>query len=79
MSYLTRQQAMDYLGIKNAKMWRLTTQRKIPFYQDGPNGKMLFSQADLDRYMESIKVAAAPPVSAYGTYRKVRSSKRVSA
>ena len=58
MPYLTRTQAMEYLHIKNKKMWQLTKARKIPFYQDTPGGKMLFAQADLDRYLDSLRVEA---------------------
>lgn len=71
MAYMTRTEAMEYLHIKNKKMWQLTTARKIPFYQDAPGGRMFFDQADLDRYKESIRVEA-PKVSAYTTLRKRR-------
>lgn len=73
MNLLTRQQAMEYLHISSKKMWQLTRDRKISFHQDCPNGKMLFSEADLERYVESTKVSA-PVVKAYDTLRKKRIS-----
>lgn len=71
MPYLTRTQAMERLHIGNKKMWQLTTARKIPFYQESPGSKMLFDEADLSRYMESLRVTAKP-VSVGGTLRKQR-------
>lgn len=73
MSFLTRQQAMEYLHICNKKMWKLTSARKIPFYQDTPGGKMLFDEADLKLYLGSIK-KAAPQSNPYTTIRKRRTA-----
>lgn len=73
MPYLTRAQAMERLHIGNKKMWQLTTARKVPFYQETPGGKMLFDEADLNGYMESIRVAA-PQASPYTTLRKRRTA-----
>lgn len=73
MAYLTRKQAMEYLQISNTKLWRLTSERRITFYQEKPGAKMLFRETDLDRYAESLRVSA-PKISPYATLRKQRST-----
>lgn len=71
MCYFTRKQAMEYLNIGSTQMWKLTNERRIAFYQSGPNARMLFSQTDLDRYMESTRVSPQE-IKAYSTLRKRR-------
>lgn len=74
--YLTREEAMAHLRVGNAKMWQLTKDNKVPFFQDGPGARMMFLESDLDRYMESIRVTApaalAEVTSLSATYRKKR-------
>ncbi|MEG1577168.1 MAG: helix-turn-helix domain-containing protein [Oscillospiraceae bacterium] len=71
MEYLTRKQAMEYLRVGNTQMWKLTNERRIAFYQSRPNARMMFSEADLNRYMEGTRVAPQE-VKAYATLRKRR-------
>lgn len=71
MEYLTRKQAMEYLHIGSTQMWKLANERRIAFYQSGPNARILFSKTDLDRYMEGTRVSV-PEMTAYATLRKRR-------
>lgn len=73
MKYMTRDEAMVYLRVSNTQFWRLTREQKIPYYQDRPGSRMMFSEADLDEYMASIR-NTAPVMKALpgGTYRKQR-------
>ena len=64
---------MEYLHIGNKKMWQLTKDRKIPFYQEVPGGKMLFDEMDLARHMESTK-KVAQQVKPFTTLRKRRTA-----
>ncbi|HWS43327.1 MAG TPA: helix-turn-helix domain-containing protein [Pseudoflavonifractor sp.] len=73
--YLTREEAMEHLRISNTQLWRLTSDAKLPYYQEKPGARMMFLEEDLDRYMDSIKTRA-PGVSSVlglsGTLRKKR-------
>ena len=74
---MTRSEAIEYLCISERMMCDLTAQRRIAYMQHKPGGKMFFRQADLDAYLESIRVPAMDEigrnVALYGgTYRKRR-------
>lgn len=72
--YMTRDEAMEYLRMSNTQFWRLTTEKKVPYYQERPGARMMFLEADLDQYMESIKTTAPVLGTMGGTYRKRRVS-----
>lgn len=56
LTNLTRKQAAVYLGLKLSTIYRLTYERRIPFYK--PNGKTCyFKRADLDAWIEANRIA----------------------
>lgn len=44
----------DYLNLKTSKIYRLTSERQIPFFKIG--ALLRFDQADLDAWLESQRV-----------------------
>lgn len=74
--YLTREEAMEHLRMSNTQLWRLTSDGKLPYYQEKPGARMMFLEEDLDRYMDSIKTRVLQPTTAVlglsGTLRKRR-------
>ena len=53
--YFTCKQAADYLGIKRTYLYKLTSQRLIPFYS--PTGRhIIFDREDLDAWVRAAKV-----------------------
>jgi len=67
--YLTRKQTAEYLQCSLEKLRTLTAAGKIDYYKQG--GRVLYTPADLDRYMESCKVTHTVKYP-YDTYRKRR-------
>lgn len=52
---LTTQEACNYLGIKKATLYKLTSKRIIPHYK--PNGSMIyFDVKDLEKYAYSNRI-----------------------
>lgn len=74
---MKRSEAIEYLCISERMMCDLTAQRKIAYIQHKPGGKMFFRQADLDAYLDSIRVPTMDELGRRvalngGTYRKRR-------
>ncbi len=77
--WLTREEAMAYLRISAIQMSRLTSEKKVTYYQAKPGARIMFLEEDLERYMENMRICAAAPargaasiVDLSGTYRKRR-------
>lgn len=64
MELYNRQQAAKYLGITVRKLDELKAQRRIGYYQACPGGKVQFSQAHLDKYLQRIEKQPTPPTRA---------------
>ena len=54
-TFLTRDQAAEYLEVTpgTLKVWATTKKRKLPFYK--PSGRALYKKSDLDKYIESTR------------------------
>lgn len=53
--YLTSKAAAEYLGLKINYLYKLTSQRLIPFYS--PTGRhIIFDREDLDAWVRAAKV-----------------------
>ena len=53
--YFTCKQAAEYIGIKRTYLYKLTSQRLIPFYS--PTGRhIIFAKEDLDAWVRAAKV-----------------------
>lgn len=59
MTMLTRKEAAGYLRISERTMCELTKNREIAYHQRKSGGPMLFSQKDLDAYIDSLRVPTA--------------------
>ena len=53
---LSRQEAVEYLGISERTLCSLTAERQIAYIQHRPGGKMFFRQEDLDEYIQRKRV-----------------------
>ncbi|MBD79026.1 MAG: hypothetical protein CL840_08915 [Crocinitomicaceae bacterium] len=52
--FLNSDKAAEFLGIKKSTLYKLTSERKIPFYK--PSGKLiLFKEAELEKWIENSK------------------------
>ena len=64
MELYTRSEAAAQLGITVRKLDQLKAQRRIGIYQSCPGGKVLFSQAHIDKYLQRIEKTPTPPTKA---------------
>jgi len=80
MTMMSRKEAIKYLGISERTMCQLTANHEIAYHQRQRGGSMQFSQEDLDRYLESIRVptraerARSVVLPGGTTYRKRRAA-----
>lgn len=60
-TFITTKEAAEYLGIKMSYLYKLTSQKKIPYYS--PGGKnMLFKTVELDNWIEKSRVSSQDEV-----------------
>lgn len=52
MALLSRKEAIEYLGISERTMCKLTAERQLKFVQYTRGGKMQFRTCDLDAYID---------------------------
>lgn len=60
---LSSKQAAEYLDVSMAQLYRLTSQRSIPFYQP-TGGKLYFNRTELDEWVWSHRVKTTIDLSA---------------
>ncbi|KAB2915150.1 MAG: helix-turn-helix domain-containing protein [Bacteroidetes bacterium] len=57
---LTVEEAMDYLNLSKSRLYRLTSQRGIPFIKRGQG--ILFNKPDLDKWLQSKRKKTADEI-----------------
>ena len=55
MELFNRREAAKMLGIGVRSLDKLRTKRVIAYYQAVPGGKVYFSQAHIDKYLERVE------------------------
>lgn len=54
--YIDANEAAAYLGVKMNTLYKLTSKKRIPYYSPGGR-KIMFKLEELDRWIESGRVA----------------------
>jgi len=53
-NFITPEELADIFKISKSSVYRLIDKRQIPFFKIG--GKLRFSQSDIDKYLENVRI-----------------------